>query len=48
MESRLFDAGPEPGAPPACRRDELVIGTGEHECYTEEYRTLTRDFYLKF
>lgn len=28
--------------------DELMIGTGEHETYTEEYRTLTRDFYLKF
>ena len=27
---------------------ELVIGTGEHECYTPEYRALTRDFYLKF
>lgn len=42
-----------------CRRDavtgtvtaecsELVIGTGEHECYTEAYKMLTRDFYLKF
>ena len=28
--------------------DELVIGTGEHEDYTPEYRALTRDFYLKF
>lgn len=27
---------------------ELMIGTGEHETYTEEYRALTRDFYLKF
>ena len=27
---------------------ELVIGTGQHECYTPEYRALTRDFYLKF
>ena len=27
---------------------ELVIGTGEHECYTPAYRALTRDFYLKF
>ena len=26
----------------------LTIGTGEHECYTPEYRALTRDFYLKF
>ena len=32
----------------ALRCDELVIGTGEHECYTEQYRALTRDFYLKF
>lgn len=31
---------------PVC--DELVIGTGEHECYTAEYRALTGDFYLKF
>lgn len=31
---------------PEC--SELVIGTGEHECYTPEYRALTRDFYLKF
>lgn len=29
-------------------RYELVIGTGAHEQYTEEYRALTRDFYLKF
>lgn len=29
-------------------RSQLVIGTGEHECYTPEYRALTRDFYLKF
>lgn len=28
--------------------DELMIGTGEHETYTEAYRALTRDFYLKF
>ena len=26
----------------------LVVGTGEHEQYTPEYRALTRDFYLKF
>ena len=31
-----------------CLCDELMIGTGEHECYTEEYRRLTGDFYLKF
>ncbi len=30
------------------RSSELVIGTGEHEQYTAEYRALTRDFYLKF
>ena len=48
MEFRLFDAVPDPAAPPVCRRDELVVGTGAHECYTEEYRALTRDFYLKF
>ena len=28
-------------------RDELTIGTGEHECYTPEYRALTCDFSLK-
>ncbi len=28
--------------------DELVIGTGEHEVYTPEYRALTGEFYLKF
>lgn len=33
---------------PAAVRSELVIGTGEHEQYTAEYRALTRDFYLKF
>lgn len=27
---------------------ELVIGTGQHEEYTPQYKTLTRDFYLKF
>ena len=31
---------------PVC--SELVVGTGEHEQYTPEYRALTRDFYLKF
>lgn len=30
------------------RSDELLIGTGRHEEYTEQYRTLTGDFYLKF
>ena len=38
-------SAPASGAP---LRDELTIGTGEHECYTPEYRALTRDFYLKF
>ncbi len=38
-------ASTEP-AQPVC--DELVIGTGEHERYTPEYRALTGDFYLKF
>lgn len=28
--------------------DELTIGTGEHETYTDAYRALLRDFYLKF
>lgn len=28
--------------------EQLTIGTGVHEQYTEEYRVLTRDFYLKF
>lgn len=32
----------------AVERCTLTIGTGEHETYTEEYRTLTGDFYLKF
>ena len=35
-------------APSEVQRDCLTIGTGEHETYTEEYRRLTRDFYLKF
>ncbi len=39
-------AGAAASDPPAC--GELVIGTGEHECYTPEYRALTGDFYLKF
>lgn len=32
----------------SCPCTELVIGTGAHETYTDEYRALTRDFYLKF
>lgn len=32
----------------ACEADTLTIGTGIPEEYTEEYRALTRDFYLKF
>ncbi len=39
-------AAEAPEAAPAL--EEITIGTGEHECYTEEYRRLTRDFYLKF
>lgn len=35
-------------APAATSFSSLVIGTGEHEGYTPEYRALTRDFYLKF
>lgn len=31
-----------------CQTDELLIGTGLHEKYTEAYRRLTGDFYLKF
>lgn len=31
-----------------CQTDELLIGTGLHEEYTEAYRRLTGDFYLKF
>ena len=37
-----------PGATPAVEWSELTLGTGQHECYTPEYRSLTRDFYLKF
>lgn len=33
---------------PAPAAERLTIGTGVHEQYTEEYRVLTRDFYLKF
>lgn len=31
-----------------CLAEELMIGTGRHEEYTEAYRRLTGDFYLKF
>lgn len=37
-----------PGEIPVPVCEELTVGTGEHECYTPEYRALTRDFYLKF
>lgn len=39
-----------PGAFGPCipERTALIVGTGEHECYTPEYRALTREFYLKF
>lgn len=33
---------------PGPQIDELIIGTGQHETYTPEYRALTGDFYLKF
>lgn len=33
---------------PVPLRSELIVGTGQHEQYTDEYRVLTRDFYLKF
>lgn len=39
-------AFPDGEPAPACSC--LTIGTGRPECYTEEYRALTRDFYLKF
>ena len=39
---------PAAAAAAGFERTELIIGTGEHECYTPEYRALTRDFYLKF
>lgn len=57
---RASASGPTPPAPDSCSGSagtfalpvpdcsELVVGTGEHECYTPEYRALTRDFYLKF
>ncbi len=45
LEFEPATASAEP-TPPVC--DELVIGTGEHERYTPEYRALTGDFYLKF
>ncbi len=38
----------EPGGAPLPVCSELTVGTGEAECYTPEYRALTRDFYLKF
>lgn len=40
--------GPVPDAAFGPEADELIVGTGEHECYTPEYRALTGDFYLKF
>ncbi len=52
--ARLAPACPASAAAPALVAafapicSELVIGTGEHEQYTAEYRALTRDFYLKF
>lgn len=45
LEFEPAAASAEP-ARPVC--GELIIGTGEHEQYTPEYRALTGDFYLKF
>ena len=42
----LLEGTRRPTAAPVC--DALTIGTGAHETYTDEYRLLTRDFYLKF
>lgn len=42
----LLEGARRPTAAPVC--DALTIGTGAHETYTDEYRLLTRDFYLKF
>ena len=33
---------------PTVEESELIIGTGQHEEYTPQYRSLTGDFYLKF
>ena len=38
-----FSQVPEP-----CAEDFLVVGTGNHEEYTEKYRNLTSKFYLNF
>lgn len=45
--SHVADVAPLP-AESAVVADELVIGTGVHEQYTDAYRALTQDFYLKF
>lgn len=45
---RLEEAAALSPSEPLPQVDELVIGTGQHECYTPEYRALTGDFYLKF
>ena len=42
----MLEGTRRPTAAPVC--DALTIGTGAHETYTDEYRLLTRDFYLKF
>jgi tRNA1Val (adenine37-N6)-methyltransferase len=38
-----FSQVPEP-----TKEDYLVIGTGEHEQYSEKYKELTKDFYINF
>lgn len=34
--------------PATCIVDAINIGTGNHEEYSEKYKSLTKDFYLKF
>jgi tRNA1Val (adenine37-N6)-methyltransferase len=34
--------------PAPCLEDTINIGTGNHEEYSEKYKSLTKDFYLKF
>ena len=45
MEFIRYDAT---HAMPPTQYEDLSIGTGAHEEYTDEYRALTCDFYLKF
>jgi tRNA1Val (adenine37-N6)-methyltransferase len=34
--------------PAQCIEGSINIGTGKHEEYSEKYKLLTKDFYLKF